>query len=86
MKNEFNMKKILLSVLFLSFIGVFTSCDDWTNPESMSIETPDIQAGNNASYQLYLENLRNYKKSYHKTDILSSVVNIYLPSDALWFT
>ncbi|KAA6349324.1 hypothetical protein EZS27_003235 [termite gut metagenome] len=66
MKNEINSKKILLSILFFSFIGVFTSCDDWTTPENQDIEIPTIQDENNMLYQQYLENLRNYKKTYHK--------------------
>jgi len=66
MKNKFVMKKIILSILCLSIIGIFSSCDDWTDPESMDINNPKIEDENDALYQEYLENLRNYKKTYHK--------------------
>lgn len=66
MKKIFNLKYIILSVFFISSAGIFTSCDDWTTPESLDIEVPNIADENNALYQQYLENLRNYKESYHQ--------------------
>jgi hypothetical protein len=42
------------------------ACSDWTEQESLPIETPNIESENDALYQQYLENLRNYKKSYHQ--------------------
>lgn len=63
MKKKFCFKNIIL--LFF-FVGVVTSCDDWTSPENLDIKVPSIEEENNGLYQQYLENLRNYKKSYHQ--------------------
>ncbi|MCD8044270.1 MAG: glycoside hydrolase family 18 [Tannerellaceae bacterium] len=60
------MKKIILSVLFLAVMGCFTSCDDWTNPETLGIDNPTIQEENDELYQEYLEEIRKYKKTHHK--------------------
>lgn len=56
MKNM--LKYALLPVLLL--VG---SCDDWTEPESLKIKTPTIDAGLRADY---IENLKAYKTSPHK--------------------
>ena len=66
MKSKYILKKIILSVLCLSMVGLLSSCDDWTDPEGLDIKNPTIEDENNALYQEYLENLRNYKKTYHK--------------------
>lgn len=63
MKKKFCFKNIILLFFFL---GVVTSCDDWTSPENLDIKVPSIEEENNELYQQYLENLRNYKKSYHQ--------------------
>lgn len=62
MENK-NINKIL--ILLLSIItGVFsfTSCSDWNDDESVDINLPA-----NPAYAKYLENLRAYKNSDHKS-------------------
>ncbi|MDR2361907.1 MAG: glycoside hydrolase family 18 [Prevotellaceae bacterium] len=58
------MKKIAI-LLTLLLAGMMAACSEWTVPEALPIERPSIEAENPALYQQYLENLRNYKKSYH---------------------
>jgi hypothetical protein len=59
--------KIKAIILFLSIAltGFFVACSDWTKQESMEIENPSIEDVNPLSYQQYLDNLRNYKQTYH---------------------
>ena len=59
MKNRFNLKTIIASILFLSIFTLSTSCSDWTDPEGLDIEGPTIENENNALYQQYLEELRS---------------------------
>lgn len=62
MENK-NINKIL--ILLLSVITgafFFTSCSDWNDDESVEIKMPE-----NPAYAKYLENLRAYKNSEHKT-------------------
>ncbi|MDR0823991.1 MAG: glycoside hydrolase family 18 [Prevotella sp.] len=66
MKIKIDLRIIVLSVFFISIAGVFSSCDDWTLPESLEIEKPSVETGNDALYQQYLKNLRDYKASYHQ--------------------
>jgi hypothetical protein len=63
MKNRFI---IFITAIFISISGTFLSCSDWNSPESLDIEVPRVEDENNALYQQYLENLRNYKRSYHQ--------------------
>jgi hypothetical protein len=58
------MKK---TVVLLSIIAaaLFFACSEWTEPQALPIERPSADAENPALYQQYLENLRNYKKTYH---------------------
>jgi uncharacterized protein (UPF0333 family) len=58
----------LKTIIILSIItaGFFTACSEWTEPEALPIENPSIETENPALYQQYLENLRNYKKTYHQ--------------------
>jgi hypothetical protein len=59
--------KIITAIIFpVIAAGFFTACSEWTEPESLPIENPSIETENPALYQQYLENLRNYKKSYHQ--------------------
>lgn len=56
------MNKIYL-FLISAFLGsvALTSCSDWNDDESLTINTP-----NDPEYPAYLENLRAYKNSDHK--------------------
>ena len=55
--------------LIASFL--FSSCDDWTENEPLDINQPRIEDENPALYAEYLESLREYKKSDHKTIFVS---------------
>lgn len=56
-----NIIKQMASVWILVGI-VLTSCNDWTDPESLRISEPSIENQNPELYAAYLENLRNYKE------------------------
>lgn len=66
MRKIINLKNIVVSIFFFSFACAISSCDDWTSQESLDIKVPTIENENNELYQQYLENLRNYKKTYHQ--------------------
>lgn len=51
-------------MLVAASVPAFTSCDDWTEPESVDINYPTIE--DSANYPAYLENLREYRSSDHK--------------------
>ena len=57
-------------MLFASALAV-TSCDDWTEVESLEIHTPSIEDNNPGLYDDYLNNLNRYKKEDHKITIVS---------------
>ena len=59
-------KSIINTMLAIAVAVLSVACSDWTEQESLPIDTPNIESENNALYQQYLENLRNYKKSYHQ--------------------
>lgn len=63
MKNNIINKTILG---FLCVIVGFTACSDWTETESIGIESPKVEDQNPDVYKKYLENLRKYKESNHK--------------------
>jgi hypothetical protein len=61
------MKKTIITLLLLIVAaGFFTACSEWTDPEPLPIDNPSVEIENPALYQQYLENLRNYKKTYHQ--------------------
>ncbi len=59
------LKYTLGTACLFSLLGM-TSCDDWTEMESMDLSAPSVEEQNPALYQSYLENLRTYKISDHK--------------------
>lgn len=65
MENKLINKTIIF--LFCLIAGVtFSSCNDWTETESLTIVDPNIKEQNPELYARYLEDLRNYKNSHHK--------------------
>ena len=58
------MKKTIL-VLSIIAAALIAACSEWTEPQALPIERPSADAENPALYQQYLENLRNYKMTYH---------------------
>lgn len=63
-KNIIN--KIVLSTISLIMSFTFIACSDWTDTESIDIDSPQVEHQNPALYKKYLENLRKYKESDHK--------------------
>lgn len=46
--------------------ATFTSCDDWTEPESVNLNYDTADKVDPVAYEEYLEALRNYRKTDHK--------------------
>lgn len=58
--------KLAMPLLCLAAVVAFAACDKWTEPESLSVESPDMPKDNPEIYARYLESLRAYKASDHK--------------------
>lgn len=56
-------KKIIY--LIISIVIALSSCSDWTDTESLDINSPEVEHQNPALYKKYLESLRKYKESEH---------------------
>lgn len=70
MKNISYYKFVLYGMgLMASFM--FSSCDDWTETETLDINQPNIEDTNPALYADYLVNLKAYKNSDHKSILVS---------------
>lgn len=54
-------------VLVVFSLFILSACSDWTEMESIDLEEPGIAGQNPELYANYLENLREYKNSDHKT-------------------
>lgn len=63
MKNKYTIIPTLLFIISLAF----TACSDWAEIENIAISEPKITEQNPELYAQYLENLRAYKKSEHKS-------------------
>ena len=64
MKNIKN-KLYLLASCFAA-VTCFSACEDWTEVESVTINTPGVAEQNPEQYAKYLQNLVSYKNSDHK--------------------
>lgn len=64
MKNR--MKNIFIAASCLAAVTCFTACDDWTEVENVTINTPGVEELNPEQYAKYLQNLVTYKNSDHK--------------------
>ena len=61
------MKKI---ILFLAAgLMAFSSCDDWTEVESLDISVATLESENSSLYNAYLEAVRAYKETDHQVTI-----------------
>jgi hypothetical protein len=65
MKNLIKYR-ITIPALFAAAI-IFSSCEDWTEQESLTIKQANIAEQNPELYAQYLTNLKAYKNSDHKT-------------------
>lgn len=69
MKN--NLKYKLSGVMFLASALMITSCDDWTDVESLQLNTPTFEEQNPQLYADYLKDLNRYKSEEHKVTFVS---------------
>lgn len=58
-------KNIISSFLLAAGIGLFASCDSWTELENIKIQDPADNSSLNPKTEEYWENLRAYKRSDH---------------------
>lgn len=64
MKNR--MKNIFIVASCFAAATCFSACDDWTEVENVTINTPGVEELNPEQYAKYLQNLVEYKNSDHK--------------------
>lgn len=77
------MKKILLNTGLCLALGMsvalsLSSCEDWTDVESLDINSPSLEEQNPQLYEDYLKDLNAYKASDHKI-VMVSVENTLDP-------
>lgn len=69
------MRRIVKNCLFAAILmagGIIsTSCEDWTDPESIDIFYPTFEEQNPQLYADYIKDLRNYKSGEHKLVFVS---------------
>lgn len=69
MKNRF--KYSVSSIFLLASVLTFSSCNDWTDPESLDMRSPSFEEQNPQLYADYIKDLKNYKTSDHKVTFVS---------------
>ncbi len=67
MKNYIKNSMRVLALAVAASL-VFTACNEWTEPESMDMNTPSVESG---LYGDYLKNLKAYKAGTHKAVIVT---------------
>lgn len=65
MKRLFDIRKIVSLGLLAAAVAT-VSCSDWTEQETLDIKRPKINEMDGEMYRQYLENLKEYKQSYHQ--------------------
>lgn len=65
LKNSFRRVAMTIAVTLLCI-----SCDDWNEPESVEIHSPELEEKNPALYAAYLQALRDYRMSEHRMTIV----------------
>ncbi len=66
-----NLKYKLSALMFLASALAVTSCDDWTEVESLDIHTPSFEEQNPQLYEDYIKDLNRYKSEDHKITFVS---------------
>lgn len=59
------MKIFDKTLLLLSAVAMLAACSEWTEPESLGLDTPTLEGQDPAGYARYLENLRTWKLTKH---------------------
>ncbi len=65
MKNRIRIQSVLSAWCMIGCL-ILTSCDDWTETESLPVDNPNIEEQNPELYARYLDNLKAYKNTRHK--------------------
>ena len=64
MKNITN--KLFIIASCFAAVTSFSACEDWTEVESVTIQTPGVDEQNPEEYAKYIQNLNTYKNASHK--------------------
>lgn len=69
------MKRIVKNSLFTTILMVwgmmYSSCEGWTDPESINIHYPTFEEQNPQLYADYIRDLKRYKDGEHKLVFVS---------------
>ena len=69
------MKRIVKNSLFTAILMVwgmmYSSCEGWTDPESINIHYPTFEEQNPQLYADYIRDLKRYKDGEHKLVFVS---------------
>lgn len=66
---KLNKSKVMIPALVA--LLSFTSCDDWTDTESLNIHTPTIEEQNPELYAQYVQSINDFKTTRHLVTIAS---------------
>nr|ALB76270.1 conserved hypothetical protein [uncultured bacterium 40k7] len=65
------VKNSWFAVILMTWGMVYSSCEDWTDPESIDIHYPTFEEQNPQLYADYIRDLKNYKAGEHKLVFVS---------------
>ena len=69
MKKDLKYK--ISALMFIAASLTVTSCEDWTEVESLEINTPSFEEQNPQLYEDYINDLKRYKSEEHKVTFVS---------------
>lgn len=69
MKNK--LKHTVSMTLLWASVLTFSSCSDWTDPESLYLHTPSFEEQHPQLYADYIKDLKDYKAGEHKMTFVS---------------
>ena len=59
------VKNSWFAVILMTWGMVYSSCEDWTDPESIDIHYPTFEEQNPQLYADYIRDQKNYKAGEH---------------------
>lgn len=78
------MKRIVKNSLFTTILMVwgmmYSSCEGWTDPESINIHYPTFEEQNPQLYADYIRDLKRYKDGEHKLVFVSLTIRKLIQS------
>lgn len=69
MKTILKNKKLFVGLIMSALL--LPACNDWTDPESLTLHTPSFEEQNPELYEAYLKDLCNYKAGDHNVMFVS---------------